>query len=112
LPHDTGAAVGGSALRTKMMSKEQGKDPDGSDRDVILGTIPELSDEGQRKNHAEQPRSSLSSSCHPPVTSSLLGANIFPAIIIVAVVCIELTVLWDVTPCSLVGKVKICFIHH
>jgi hypothetical protein len=32
-----------------MISKEQGKGPDGSDRDVISGTIPELSDERQRK---------------------------------------------------------------
>jgi len=81
LPYDTGAAVGGSALRTKMISKEQGKDPDGSDRDVILGTIPELSDEGQRKTTqnisqgSDKSWSSLRTSCHPPVTSSLLGSE-------------------------------------
>ena len=81
LPHDTGAAVGGSALRTKMISKEQGKDPEGSDRDVILGTITELSGEGQRKTmqNISQGRdkswSSLRSSRQPPVTSSLLGSE-------------------------------------
>jgi len=64
-----------------MVSKEQGKDPDGSDRDVILGSIPERSDEGQRKTMqnisqgSDKSCSSLRSSCHPPVTSSLLASE-------------------------------------
>jgi len=114
LPHDTGAAVGGTA----MISKEHGRDPGGSNRDVILGTIPGLSHELQRNTTqnisqgSDKSWSSLRSACHPPDTSSLLGANIFPAIVIIDVICTELTILWGVTLCSLVENVKICFLHH
>lgn len=111
LPHVTGAAVCDPVLRTKTISKGQGKDPDGSNRDVILGTIPGFSRERQRNTtqntsqNSDGTWDSLRSARHPPDTSSLLGTNIFPAIVIIAVVCTELTVLWDVTPCNFVGFV-------
>ena len=54
-----------------MISKEQGKDPDGSNRDVILGTIPGLSRKGQRNTTqnisqgGDESCSSLRSACAP-----------------------------------------------
>jgi hypothetical protein len=101
-----------------MVSKEEEKDPDGSDRAVMLGNIPDISLEGQRKitknisQDSDKSWSSLQISYDPPDTPSLPGPNIFLANVIMDVVCTEIKALLDVTPCCLVGNVKICFIHH